>query len=427
VQAGLNTRLKIHQILKELKTSSLSFDEVFERRINNKKYSLRDKKLIYTVVLNSMRNYIYIDKIINKFSKKNKKINDSYFLLLSAITQLLILNFKEFAVVHSTVELAKKNQLNSSPNYINGILRNIIRNKKKLILNLYNIEFSNLPNWFTEKIKLSEKNKKFLMKTIRAEPDLHLVFKEKINFNVTNDNYIKTSDYSLSIKKKFLIENIKGYNHGIWWVQDFSAMLPIYLLDNIKNKDIIDFCSAPGGKTFQLINKGGNVVSIDKNKQRFNILKKNLNRLNLKCKTLMIDVLDINFENKFDLIVLDAPCSSIGTIRRNPEIFFRNKNPNFKKINLIQKKLLNKAKTLLNNNGIILYMVCSFFDEEGKNIVKDFLNENKNYKLGVFSSKKMANIQSYFNKDGFLYVLPNQRPDSTLIDGFFAAIIKKND
>ena len=133
MQEGLQTRFTIHQILRELKTSNLSFDEVFEKKIKNKGFSISDKRFIYTVVLNAMRNYIYIDKIITKFSKKRKELNDTYFLLLSAVTQLLILDFKDFAVVNSTVELVKEKKVKAPANFINGILRNIIRNKNNLL------------------------------------------------------------------------------------------------------------------------------------------------------------------------------------------------------------------------------------------------------------------------------------------------------
>ena len=231
MQEGLKTRFTIHQILKELKTSNLSFDEVFERKIKNKKFHINDKKFIYTVVLNAMRNYIYVDEIISKFSKKNNTKSNSYFLLLSAITQILILDFKDFAVVNSTVELAKDKRIKASESFINGILRNIIRNKK--ILLQANLEFSKLPSWFKKKVSWSKKQKENFLKTIRKEPSLHLVFKNREYINKLNYNFIKTSNYSIAIKNKKLIENIKGYNEGMWWVQDFSTMMPIHLLNNL--------------------------------------------------------------------------------------------------------------------------------------------------------------------------------------------------
>ena len=425
MQEGLQTRLTIHQILKELKTSSLGFSEIFEEKMKNKSFSINDKKLIYTVVLNAMRNSIYVDTIISKLSNKKKELSDSYFLLLSAITQLLILDFKDFAVVNSTVELTKHKKIKAPTNFINGILRNIIRNKNNLLK--INIQFSKLPPWLKNRVSWTEQQKKDFITTIRKEPDLHIVYKNKIDFKRINYNFIKTTDYSIAIKNKNLIENIAGYHEGLWWVQDFSAMMPIYLLNNIKNKNVADLCAAPGGKSFQLITKGALVTAFEKNIKRVNLMKKNLKRLNFNCNIITQDVLKINNEKKFDIAILDAPCSSIGTIRRHPEIFFRNKGPNFKKIISLQNKLLNKTKNLLKNNGLLIYMVCSFLHEEGKNIIKEFLSNNKNFSLKKFSTKKITDIDSYIDKDGFYYILPNKMKNQVLTDGFFAAKLKKND
>ena len=425
MQEGLQTRFTIHQILKELKTSSLGFNEVFEEKIKNKSFSISDKKLIYTVVLNAMRNSIYVDTIISKLSNKKEELSDSYFLLLSAITQLLILEFKDFAVVNSTVELTKHKRIKAPTNFINGILRNIIRNKNNLLK--INIQFSKLPSWFINRVSWTEQQKKDFIKTIRKEPDLHIVYKNKIDFKRINYNFIKTTDYSIAIKNKNLIENIAGYNEGLWWVQDFSAMLPIYLLNNIKNKKVADLCAAPGGKSFQLITNGAIVTAFEKNSRKIDLMKKNIQRLKLDCNIINMDVLKIRNKKKFDFVILDAPCSSIGTIRRHPEIIFRSRSPNFIKITSLQKNLLNKAKNLLTKNGILMYMICSFFHEEGKNIIEKFLDKNKNFSLQKFSINKINNINSYIDKNGFYYVLPNKLKSKVLVDGFFAAKLKKND
>ena len=422
MQAGLRTRLTIHLILKELKTNNLSFDEVFEKKIKNQRYSLSDKKLIYSVVLNSMRNYIYAENIIKKFSKKKIKYDDSYYLLLSAITQLFILNYKDFAVVNSTVELTKSKMIKSHTKYINGILRTIIKNKDKLLKQ--KTSFEELPIWFRNKVSLTKKQKNDFSETIKEEPQTHIVFNNKSSLKNYNFGFLKTTNISAIYKKRSIIEDIQGYNNGEWWVQDLASMMPIYLLDKIENKQVADLCSAPGGKLFQLITKGAIVTSFEKNDNRVKLMKQNLQRLNLKCNIVIKDVLKIESKKLFDVVILDSPCSSLGTIRRNPEIFFRESKPNLKKITNIQKNLLNKASKLLKKNGILIYMVCSFLEDEGKNIVKEFLSLNKNFSLNKFSNKH-KNV--FIDKEGFYFVLPKKLKNNILIDGFFSAKIVKND
>ena len=157
------------------------------------------------------------------------------------------------------------------------------------------------------------------------------------------------------------------------------------LLEILKINLTADLCAAPGGKTFQLLNFGGKVEAFEKNKVRAKLMQENLKRLKFNCKLTIQDVLTISNKKKFDLIVLDAPCSSIGTIRRHPEIFFRKIGPDFNKIISLQKKLLDKAIKILNINGVLIYMVCSFLAEEGKNQINNFLKKNNNFSLVKFS------------------------------------------
>ena len=425
MQKGLKTRYIIHQILYIIKKESKNFDAIYTLKIKENSFSLSDKKLIQTVVLNSMRNYFYVDLVINKFAKKIKKDSHSYFLLLSAITQILILNFKEYAVINTTVEIAKNKKLKTSHNYINAILRNIVKNKKDINIK---IKFLQLPEWFRKKnLGWNLKQKKDFISTIRKEPNIHLVFRSENYLKNNNILGIKTSNTSLSLTSKTIIEKIDGYAKGLWWVQDFAAMLPVYLLDNMKNKKVADLCSAPGGKTFQLISKKSNVTAFEKNLDRLKLMKKNMKRLNMNCKIINKDVLTLNNKFNFDLVVLDAPCSAIGTIRRNPEIFFRKKHLNFKKTLLLQENLLEKSKQILKKGGILLYIVCSFFKEEGTLQINKFLEKNKNFKILKFNKNKIFLPDSFINKEGYIITYPSELNNGILIDGFFAAKLIKDD
>jgi len=426
MKKGLESRLIIHEILKSARNYPLNLDLVFIKTINKKQISLSDRNMIKNVVLNSMRHYLIVEEIIKKYTKKIKKFNDSYYLLLSAITQLIILNFKDFAVIDSSVELTKNKNINASGAFINGILRNINRNKKKIYITNY--KFSKLPVWFTKKLPYwNNKQKNYFIKNILKEPNLHLVFKNDFDLKKINIDKVQTTKQSIFLKTSMSVEKIPGYKEGYWWVQDFSSMIPLYLTNDLTNKITADLCAAPGGKTFQLVNCGAHVKAFEKNIDRAKIMNRNLKRLKFHCKLKIMDVLNISEHEKFDLIILDAPCSSVGTIRRHPEIFFRKQIPNFNKLYILQKQLLNKAKMLLKKNGILIYMVCSFLIEEGEEQIFNFLKKNKNFSILNFSPLNLEESKIFIDKHGFFYTPPSQINNGLLIDGFFAAKLKKND
>jgi 16S rRNA (cytosine967-C5)-methyltransferase len=425
MQKGLISRYIIFQILKSLKNEKINYDSIYLKKIKNKKINSSDIKLIQNVVLTSMRYNLEIDQILKIYVKKINKNSNSYFLILSSIAQIVFLNFKDYAVINSSVEIAKnKKFLKIYPAFINGLLRNIARNKKKLFK--IKVSFSMLPQWFINQTNnWNEKQKTNFVKTIKKEPNIHLVFKSSEDLDKFKLSSIKTTENSLVIKKATKIKNLPKYREGVWWIQDFSSMMPLFLLDKKNSKKVLDMCAAPGGKTIQLICSKAEVVSYDKNKNKVSIMKENLHRLNFNNEVINKDSLKINSKDKFDMVIIDAPCSSIGTIRRNPEIFYRHSSPNFQYIIPTQYKFLNKAKDLVKNNGIIIYMVCSFLSNEGDNQIERFLSENKNFSLVKYFSKN-RDIDELINEKGFFKTYPINFRNKFLIDGFFAAQLQKN-
>ncbi len=426
MQKGLQTRLSVYLILKSLINNKSTYDKLFKSEIEKNKYSARDINFIQSVVLSSLRHNMQVKKIIDKFA--NKKINeDTYILLLSAITQLVFLNFKNYAVVNSSVELSKKNKIKTYSGFVNGILKNIIKEKEDL--KKTKIELNDLPKWFINKITKKNFNKiSYIINSINEKPDLHLVFKNEIllkNFlKERNNEDIKTSEISLKITDHSNIEKLPRYHNGEWWVQDFSSMLPIFLSKELINKKVIDLCAAPGGKTFQSIVRNNKLTIIEKNRIRAKTLNSNLKRLNFSNSINIMDALDTNEKEKYDVILIDAPCSAVGTIRKNPEIFFRKNEEDINKYIQIQKNLLNKSVKLSNKNSLIIYMVCSFLEEETTAQIDNFLKLNNNFCIEKF---KTSAYKKLIDNYGYINSFPTTINNQVKIDGFFAAKIKRND
>lgn len=420
MQKGVYTRFIIYEILKELKNTSISYDDSLSDKLKNINLSQRDKNMIHNVVLNSMRFQLHVHKILKLFIKKN--ITEKQFiLLLGAITQIIYLDFKEYAVVNSTVEIAKKKSISIFPGFINAILKKIILNKKKL--KKTEISFNELPKWFCSRtINWNTVKKNLFLKNIIKTPELHIVFKNNHLMKKFNSEDHITTSKSLAVKNSNLIKNLANYKKGNWWVQDFATMLPIHLINSIKDKTVLDMCGAPGGKSFQTISSNAKTTIIDISHKRSEVLKINLKRLNYKNNIIIIDALKINTKIKYDYVLIDAPCSAVGTIRRNPEIFYRDSEPNFPDIIKLQSKLLEKSSKLIKKNGIIIYMVCSFLEEETSKQISLFLNKNKNFKLENFFSDD-KNIKKLIDKKGYINTTP-LKTNSTYHDGFFAAKLK---
>tara|TARA_X000000950_G_scaffold52671_2_gene62435 strand:- start:8315 stop:9583 length:1269 start_codon:yes stop_codon:yes gene_type:complete len=417
---GEKIRFDIHNILYSIyKYNKTLNNKDIQNIFNNHKKE--DISFLNNVILNSMRFHLHSTKIINKYIKK--KINDNEkILFISAITQIVFLDFKEYAVVNCTVEIGKK--LKTFHGLINATLKNISKDKEKL--KKIKIKFDDLPLWFKEKASSFTNSEKVLfLQNFNKEPDLHIVFKNAKALKDFEENLIKTSYISGFLKNKKNITELKSFEKGNWWVQDFSSFFPLYNLQiKENNKKFLDACAAPGGKSFQILSKKFNLILNDKSKKRIKILKSNLNRLNFNTKIFNKDFINFEENEKYDFIILDVPCSAVGTIRKNPEIFFKTKGPNFKELLELQQNMLVKAAKLLKRNGFIIYMVCSFLKHENENQINNFIKKHSNFEIFNFN---LINQNTEFAKlinNSFMKVLP----DTILgynIDGYFSAFLKK--
>jgi len=239
----------------------------------------------------------------------------------------------------------------------------------------------------------------------------------EINGITLNTGTIRLFDYGF-------IPDIKYYSDGIWWVQDVSASFPVKLIENeIKGMNFVDFCAAPGGKTANLIQAGATVTAIDSSKERIKVLQQNLKRLKYKAEIIHTDASVWAPEKSYDGVLIDAPCSSTGVIRRNPDIL-RRKDFNLDYFVSIQEKLLNNGLNVLKKGGILIYCTCSMEREEGEDQIKKILSERTDVKIKEIDKDKISIVKKYIKPEGYVRIMPNTIADGGN-DGFFISILQK--
>jgi 16S rRNA (cytosine967-C5)-methyltransferase len=226
---------------------------------------------------------------------------------------------------------------------------------------------------------------------------------------------------------------LPGFAEGQWWVQDAAAALPARLFGDVAGKTIADLCAAPGGKTAQLAQAGARVVAVDRSPGRMTRLRDNLARLSLAADQVVADAAEWaggNGSGGFDGILVDAPCSSTGTIRRHPDVAWLRQEGDIGALMALQKRLLHKAVALLKPGGTLVYCTCSLEPEEGEQAIAALLAAESAVRRAPIDAGEVAGLAEIVTAEGDLRTLPCHLPhdDPRLggLDGFYAARLVKS-
>ena len=225
------------------------------------------------------------------------------------------------------------------------------------------------------------------------------------------------------------VSQLPGYADGAWWVQDAAAALPAKLLGDVRGLAVADLCAAPGGKTAQLAAAGARVVAVDRAPARLERLRQNLARLHLSAETIAADVTQWQAE-PFDAVLLDAPCTATGTIRRHPDIPWLKSEDDIAALAGLQRRLIAQAVELTKPGGVLVYCTCSLEPEEGVEIVRNLLDRNPNLHRQPISATDVYDHAEWLTPDGDLRTLPCHLPDADSrmagLDGFYAARLRRS-
>src|SRR5438132_4396246 len=200
---------------------------------------------------------------------------------------------------------------------------------------------------------------------------------------------------------------LPGFTEGQWWVQDAAAALPPRLFGDIGGKRIVDLCAAPGGKTAQLALGGARVTAVDRSPARMARLRDNLARLELQADEIVADAAEWpGGDGTFDGVLVDAPCTSTGTIRRHPDVAWLRQEADIAALTALQKRLLQKAVALLKPGGTLVYCTCSLEPEEGEAAIGALLAAESGLRRAPIAAAEVAGVAEIVTAQGDLRTLP---------------------
>jgi 16S rRNA (cytosine967-C5)-methyltransferase len=352
--------------------------------------------------------------------------------LLIGAAQILWMEVPDHAAVDLSVRLVQSDRRAAKyAGLVNAVLRRCAREGQPLIDEVQ-AQTLDVPPWLMARwtANYGDTTARAIALAIGYEPSLDLSVKSDAEQWATRFHGEVLPTGTVRTLLQGAVKLLPGFDEGQWWVQDAAAALPARLFGDLNGKSIVDLCAAPGGKTAQLVQGGALVTAVDRSPNRVARLRENLARLSLKAETVVADATEWQGQvGGFDGVLVDAPCASTGTIRRHPDIAWLKHEADIGTLTALQKRLLQKAVTLLKPGGTLVYCTCSLEPEEGEQTIAALLAAESSVSRVPIDAGEVAGLTEIINPDGDLRTLPCHlpNPDPRLggFDGFYAARLVK--
>ncbi len=360
----------------------------------------------------------YIDRPL---PKKAVRVMD---ILRLAAAQTLFLETPPHAAVSTAVSVASERRENAGyAKLINAVARKISDRGASALAKLPARTDTPAWLWRAWERNYGPQKTRAIAEAHRLEPPLDLTLKNPEDSakwrDLLNAETLPTG--SLRLSRVSDVTALDGFNEGAWWVQDAAASLPVKLFEDIDGKHVIDLCAAPGGKSLQLAARGGVVTAIDKSETRLLRLTENLQRTGLTAQTIAEDVLRWTPSEKADAVLLDAPCTATGTVRRHPDIPWSKSETDVVALAELQAKMIDHAVAMLKPGGVFVYCVCSLQRAEGENQAREALARHPALSRRAVTADEIGGLSEAITRDGDLRTLPSMLGTAGGMDGFFAA------
>ncbi|GGH33023.1 MFS transporter [Alsobacter metallidurans] len=412
-----------------------ALDETLDRLLDSPEATAledRDRALARAIAMVAIRHFGSIRKTLLARLKSGMPASSGVLAaaLATGAAQLLWLDVPDHAAVDLTIRLIQSDRkAERYSGLANAVLRRIGREKAEILAALDPLA-DDAPEWLAKRwtanygaetaarIAAAQLNEASVDLTPKGDPAAQAE---------TLDALVLPTG-SLRLRSRAALPSLPGYAEGDWWVQDAAAAIPARLLAVKPGERVADLCAAPGGKTAQLAAAGASVLAVDRSEARLGRLSANMERLGLKVETRALDALLLDEPEGFDAILLDAPCTATGTLRRHPDVAWTKDEPDLVKLASLQTRLLDKAAKLLRPGGRLVYCVCSLEFEEGERQVQMFLARHLDFKRAPITADETG-IPEAVSDAGDLrtlpFMLPNDEPRLSGLDGFYAARLMK--
>lgn len=430
VSAKPDARLSALELVSAVMRQRKPLDDVFNAAVDG--LEPRDRAFARLLAATVLRRLGQIDAVLSQFLDREPpaKVHDA---LRLGAAQILFIGTPPHAAVATCVDLVKQIGQQRFSGLVNAVLRRVLEHGPNA-LGSQDVAQLNTPAWLWQRwlSAFGESTARAIAQAHALEAPIDLTLKdqtattlwaEKLNAKVLPHGGLRLNDSGR-------IEQLPGFAEGAWWVQDAAAMLPaqilLHAMGDAKGKAVVDLCAAPGGKTLQLAAAGCDVTALDISAKRLALLSDNLQRTGLRANVVTADALTWRPAQPADAVLLDAPCSSTGTIRRHPDLPYLKRPDDFPRLAHRQRDMLQAAAAMLKPGGVLVYSVCALEPAEGEEVVDAVLAIDPSLTRQPIRIESIGNQSQFLTPRGDVRTLPCHWPELGGLDGFYAALLRKS-
>ena len=427
---GLACRLAAVAALSDVVMNGRGLDEALVAAAAHPRFTApldeRDRALARSIVVVSLRRLGTLRRFLGRLLEKGlpKKSGQLEWILVVTAAQILFLDIPDHAAVNACVQAVRLDPAAQGfAALANAVARNVARQRDE---HESDDPFADTPTWLAIRWRkhYGDEAAAAIAAAHRAEVPLDITVKSNPQGWAERLDGDLVATGSIRLRGQVPVPEMPGYAEGEWWVQDAAAALPARLLRAEAGERVADFCAAPGGKTAQLCQTGATVTAVDRSAERLKRFAANLERLGFAAETEVADVTAYSAQ-PFDAILLDAPCTATGTMRRHPDVGWTKRASDIATLSALQSRMLDRAASLLRPGGRLVYCTCSLEPEEGEAQIAALLRRNPDLVRSPIAPEEIGGLAGSLNPQGELRTLPSHLarlvPPLAGLDGFFAA------